>query len=146
MEASVGAAVPRAQADGCRCAPNKVEAQRIIAPRMYMNKLLLAFAVMNLFVGCAAHQSGPEQLENGVRFTLSAPRATSVAVAGSFNRWDPRRDLMSGPDHRGVWSITLPIPPGRYEYLFVINGEKWLLDPFAPSAIDGMDGKIPCWS
>ena len=106
-----------------------------------MNKYLLAFAVVMLVAGCAAHRPGPMQLENGVTFALSAPTATSVAIAGSFNRWDTRRDLLSGPDHRGVWSILLPLPPGRHEYLFFINGQTWMLDPSAPSTGDGMDGE-----
>jgi 1,4-alpha-glucan branching enzyme len=106
-----------------------------------MNKYLRAFAVVILAAGCAAHRLGPVQFENGINFTLSAPTATSVAIAGSFNRWDTHRDQLSGPDHRGVWSITLPLPPGRHEYLFFINGKTWMLDPSAPSTNDDMGGE-----
>ena len=106
-----------------------------------MKKLLLAFVVLNHLVGCGAHHPGPEVLDNGVRFTLSAPTAKSVAVAGSFNQWNPRQNMLSNPDQRGVWSITLLIPHGRHEYLFVINDEKWMPDPFAPSVSDGMGGE-----
>jgi len=92
-------------------------------------------------IGCASHHQGPEAVENGVRFTLSAPMARSVAIAGSFNRWDSHRDMLIPADGRGFWSITLPLPPGRYEYRFVINGETWVLDPAAPEIDDGMGGK-----
>jgi len=97
--------------------------------------------ILNHLVGCVAHHAGPEVLDNGVRFTLSAPTATSVAIAGSFNRWNPHQNLLSGPDQRGVWSALFFIPPGRHEYLFVINNEKWMPDPFAPSVSDGMGGE-----
>jgi 1,4-alpha-glucan branching enzyme len=72
---------------------------------------------------------------------LSAPTARSVAVAGSFNRWDRSQNLLSRDDTRGVWSITLPLSPGRYEYQFILNDETWMLDPAAPVVDDGMGGK-----
>ena len=93
-----------------------------------MKILLLAFVVLGQIVGCVAHHPGPELLDNGVRFTLSAPLAKSVAIAGSFNQWNPHQDMLSDP-------------PGRHEYLFVVNDEMWLPDPFAPSISDGMGGE-----
>jgi 1,4-alpha-glucan branching enzyme len=122
-------------------APDAVPAELILVLRKLMKIYLFALAVVILAAGCAAHRLGPVQLENGINFTLSATTATSVAIAGSFNRWDTHRDLLSGPDHRGVWSITLPLPPGRHEYLFFINGTTWMLDPSAPSTNDGLGGE-----
>src|SRR5574340_542426 len=76
-----------------------------------------------------------------VTFSLSAPRAASVTIAGSFNQWDPVRDALLGPDRSGNWTITLRLAPGRYEYLFLINDREWTPDPRAPSADDGMGGR-----
>jgi len=105
-----------------------------------MNKLLPLFVALIMFLSCATHQRGPAVSDNGIRFTLSAPTATSVAIAGNFNRWDPHRSALSGPDGSGNWSITLHLPPGRHEYLFIVNGETWLLDPNAPASDDGLGG------
>lgn len=76
-----------------------------------------------------------------VLFSLRAPSASSVSVAGSFNRWDPASHRLAGPDGEGRWTITILLPPGRHEYLFVINGADWLPDPLALSADDGMGGR-----
>jgi 1,4-alpha-glucan branching enzyme len=92
-------------------------------------------------VGCSSAPRGPELLPEGVRFTLSAPDAKSVAITGSFNRWDPRGQPLSGPGRRGVWSITLPLPPGRYEYAFIVNNTVWTTDPGASVVDDGFGGK-----
>ncbi|MBI5672411.1 MAG: glycoside hydrolase family 13, partial [Nitrospirae bacterium] len=32
----------------------------------------------------------------------------------------------------GVWTATIPLKPGRYQYMFVIDGKQWIADPLAP--------------
>jgi len=76
-----------------------------------------------------------------VAFSFSAPRALSAALAGSFNHWDPSRHHLQGPDRNGTWTITIQLPPGRYEYLFVIDNNRWELDPAAATTDDGMGGR-----
>jgi cyclomaltodextrinase / maltogenic alpha-amylase / neopullulanase len=102
-----------------------------------------AFVVLFVlfFTGCAVGHRGPEPVDGGVRFSLHAPAAKSVAISGSFNRWDTTKDLLAGPDSSGGWSIVLPLPEGRHEYLFIMNGETWLVDPAVPSVDDGLGGK-----
>lgn len=75
-----------------------------------------------------------------VRFELVAPGARLVAVAGSFNGWRPEELLMSrGPG--GVWAVTTPLQLGRYQYQFVVDGERWIPDPGAHAqADDGFGG------
>jgi len=91
-----------------------------------------------LLAGCpSAHRhdrDGPPALS----FSITAPNARTVAVAGSFNRWDPNSHPLSGPDRLGRWTVTVDLPPGRYEYLFVINSDTWVLDPAAPSVENGL--------
>ncbi len=77
----------------------------------------------------------------GVVFSFYAPQATSVAIAGSFNAWDIRKDRLSGPDKKGLWEIFLPLPAGRYEYLFVVNDKDWEPDPETPQVDDGFGRK-----
>lgn len=58
-------------------------------------------------------------------------KAHTVTIAGDFNGWDPQANALEDPDGDGVWTTTLKLPPGRYEYMFVLDGEKWLPDPNA---------------
>jgi 1,4-alpha-glucan branching enzyme len=106
-----------------------------------VRKTIFIILVLVHFAGCAAAPRGPELLDSGVRFTLSAPGAESVAITGTFNRWDPRGQELSGPDSSGVWSITLPLGPGRYEYAFIVNNTEWTTDPGMPFVDDGFGGK-----
>ncbi len=81
----------------------------------------------------------PEEVKGGFIFRYYAPSARQVTLAGSFNNWggtkgggryDPGIDPMSDPDGDGVWSIVVPLAPGRYQYKFVIDGgTRWEEDP-----------------
>ncbi|MDQ3810147.1 MAG: isoamylase early set domain-containing protein [Chloroflexota bacterium] len=67
-----------------------------------------------------------------VQFVLVAPSAAHVSVVGDFNDWDPRATPLHPVAGGGVWSVTVPLPPGRYEYAFVVDSTTWLADPSAP--------------
>lgn len=67
------------------------------------------------------------------RFVFVAPSAKEVALVGDFNNWDHgRAPLTKVTDGSGMWSIDVPLKPGRYEYLFLIDGKTWTPDPVAP--------------
>jgi 1,4-alpha-glucan branching enzyme len=105
---------------------------------------MLKFIFIILFcltASCVQKLPTPEVLSNGIRFSFFAPSAKSVAIAGSFNRWNPENDKLTGPDKKGVWRITLPLSEGRYEYRFIINDSEWVLDPSIPSVDDGLGGE-----
>jgi 5'-AMP-activated protein kinase regulatory beta subunit len=71
----------------------------------------------------------PANGKKRVNFSLHAPQADQVCLAGSFNDWDPvARPLKS--DKQGTWKTWLNLPPGQYEYRFVVNGQ-WQEDPSA---------------
>ena len=109
-----------------------------------MKPRLVIISIMffcSLLAACGPKHPGPEMTKEGVYFTFSAPKAKSVAITGSFNAWDIRKDRLSGPDKHGVWSIVLPLRDGRYEYLFVINEKNWQPDPFVPEVDDGFGKK-----
>lgn len=62
-----------------------------------------------------------------VTFSLDAPHAAEVRVAGTFNGWDPAR----GPLKRkgeGNWVLVQYLSPGAHEYRFVVDG-TWMTDP-----------------
>jgi hypothetical protein len=70
-----------------------------------------------------------------VQFVVEAPEARSVAVAGDFTRWSPDGTL-EDPDGDGVWTGRLPLRPGVHEYMFVVDGERWITDPRADRWVD----------
>ena len=68
-----------------------------------------------------------------VTFVLVAPQARSVALAGDFNDWDAARVLMRR-EASGLWTVDVPLAPGRYRYVFVVDGRRFVADPAAPRA------------
>lgn len=72
-----------------------------------------------------------------VTFTLAAPGAASVYLAGDFNDWDETcaMDMKAG----GKYSKTLMLLPGRYEYKFRVDG-RWQCDPENPMQCDNVHG------
>ena len=65
--------------------------------------------------------------------------ARSVALVGDFNDWDASRSPLVEVSP-GVWSITLPLQPGRYQYQLVIDGARRIADPSAQQSIDSEFG------
>jgi len=64
-----------------------------------------------------------------VTFSIKAPNAGKVNLAGSFNGWDQKTiKLKKGSD--GVFSITIPLKAGTYHYKFIVDG-NWKADPEA---------------
>lgn len=72
-----------------------------------------------------------EASEALVRLALPAEGAESVAVAGDFNDWRTDDVFLEDPEGDGVFVGTLRLPPGSYAYMFVIDGERWVTDPYA---------------
>ena len=63
-------------------------------------------------------------------FSLDAPQAKEVFLAGDFNHWQINdRDKMDLKD--GRWVKRLELKPGSYRYRFVIDG-RWHQDPENP--------------
>lgn len=58
-----------------------------------------------------------------VDFTLWAPDAKEVKLAGTFNNWDPDAQPMERALN-GDWKTCLMLEPGTYEYRFLVDG-KW---------------------
>jgi len=79
-----------------------------------------------------------------VKFSLKLndTQAHIVAIAGDFNDWNPQANLLEDQNGDGIWTGTLKLEPGKYEYMFVLDGEKWLPDPNALRyAKDGFGNK-----
>lgn len=78
--------------------------------------------------------AGVSGADGGVEFTYEDPSAGSVSLAGDFNNWNMNADKMT-QDEDGVWRIVVDLPPGEYEYKFVVNGSEWIADPDNPRVV-----------
>jgi 1,4-alpha-glucan branching enzyme len=67
------------------------------------------------------------------RFTVKAPHAKRVSLAGDFNNWRHNELRLLKAEAKGVWTVTVPLSPGRYKYMFVVDGKQWQTDPLAES-------------
>jgi hypothetical protein len=84
----------------------------------------------------AATQSGGEKVY--VQFRLQTAEATDVRLAGSFTQWQPQYQLHETAP--GLWTVTLPLAPGVHDYAFIIDGQRWVTDPYAAAVQDGFGG------
>lgn len=111
--------------------------------------LYVALAACALFVlpwiATTRLQAPPERVASAdvhappvfVQFRLQTD-ASRVQLAGSFTNWEPRYDLQqAGP---GVWSVTVPLDDGVHDYAFIVDGQEWRADPYAPHVSDGFGG------
>jgi len=131
-----------------RPAASRWLADLLLAPRTLRWNLASAMAVVCLVAAAAGaiftsvaservtNPAGSASVGNElarpvlVRLVVVQPAANTVEVAGDFNGWDPgRTPLEQAPG--GAWTVTLPLEPGRYEYMFVVDGKEWIIDPFA---------------
>lgn len=73
-----------------------------------------------------------------VQFRLQASGASRVRLAGSFTNWEPLHELHEAAP--GLWTVTLPLRLGVHDYAFLVDGEQWVPDPYAPHVDDGFGG------
>ena len=88
--------------------------------------------VSNLQATAESAAPGPEVTQ----FVLIAPDAESVTLVGDFNDWSASATRLVRQAGDGVWWVNIALPPGRYRYAFIVDGEKWRSDPNAPAAED----------
>lgn len=93
--------------------------------------LFLLAAASGLFIGCAGHAGvNPVPSDDTiVHFSYVSAAAASVCITGDFNGWSENTDCLRRTGN--TWSIALHLPPGRYQYAFIIDGRTWRKDPTA---------------
>ena len=64
------------------------------------------------------------------------PGARSVEVVGSFNDWSRGVLHLNDDDGDGIWHAKAVLPAGQHEYMFVVDGERWVPDPLAGRYVD----------
>ena len=76
------------------------------------------------------------------RFQPVIGGVSSVAVAGDWNGWNATANPMADGDGDGIYEATLEIAAGPHQYKYVVNGDQWFTDEFAPgTSDDGFGGK-----
>lgn len=70
------------------------------------------------------------------QFVLDAPDAARVSLVGAFNSWDGDATPLVRDPATGLWTVTVPLVPGRHVYAFMLNDSTLTLDPRAPETRD----------
>jgi 1,4-alpha-glucan branching enzyme len=91
----------------------------------------------NMIKGNSTIKSRKNLGKRKVDFTLYAPEAREIFLAGDFNRWNTQ-SLRMKRDKKGIWKLKTPLPPGRYEYKFYVDsnwfegstGTEQVFNPF----------------
>jgi 1,4-alpha-glucan branching enzyme len=117
-----------------------------------MLKTILILIGCVLLAGCSyfaprTQATGPEAEEAQVVFTFYRPSAKRVQLAGDWpeNNWargdgavgEVNIGLMSSEKGDGMWAIKVPLRPGRYRYLFLVDEVSWHTDPGNPEEVEG---------
>jgi len=63
------------------------------------------------------------------QFVFRSATARRVSVVGDFNEWNAARARMTREAAGDLWSVTIPIAPGRHTYGFMVNDSTFMLDP-----------------
>jgi len=86
-------------------------------------------------------RASPSHQEVVIHFRDAA--ASDVRIAGDFNGWVPDKGVRSLIENDGrdrVWTKVLRLPPGTYQYRYVVDGE-WREDPHNPERAPGPTGR-----
>ncbi len=105
--------------------------------------LALAAAVALLTLVPIDEGNGPVlgEHEGIAQFVGRFPDAQTVHVVGSFNDWRTGTIPLEDRDHDGVWRATVVLPTGTYEYMFVVDGERWVTDHLADRLVEDDFGR-----
>ena len=66
-----------------------------------------------------------------ITFSFGDQQANSVSLTGDFNQWNRTSHPMKDCG-KGIWQKIMMLPPGEYEYKFVVDGQ-WRTDPNNPN-------------
>ena len=78
------------------------------------------------------------------QFVFNSRTAHRVSVVGDFNGWKSDSAPLTRSPDGDLWSVTIPIMPGRHTYGFMVD-DVFVLDPRALKARDadlGADASV----
>ena len=89
---------------------------------------------------CAAKKCAAKKVAaKSVTFTVHAEKGKAVYLAGEFNEWNPTAKKMAYQAKSGLYSATVKLAAGTYQYKFVIDG-TWCADPENVNAVPNDQG------
>jgi hypothetical protein len=107
---------------------------------------IVMFIVGSLLFGAAVWLKSRGR---GLKFRLTRPDAREVSVVGTFNNWGDvggrRRHRMWRPPLSSTWRLSVVLPAGRYEYLFLVTtaaGTEWVPDPGSAARVPNPYGGV----
>jgi hypothetical protein len=120
---------------------------RAVRIRPAVGALALAASLAILFLLPSEAPIAPPPIAMGpaqvvTRFVLIAPEASSVHLTGDFISWSREGIALEDLRGTGVWTTDVTLPPGVYQYTFVVNGTEWVPDPRAVSQVDDGFGQV----
>ena len=75
-----------------------------------------------------------------VRFVFVGD-ARTVSLVGDFNGWRAEATPLEPAGPARAWVVTVPLARGRHEYAFIVDGKRWVADPYAQARADDFDTK-----
>ncbi|HEY9230257.1 MAG TPA: isoamylase early set domain-containing protein [Gemmatimonadaceae bacterium] len=73
-----------------------------------------------------------------VRFVFVGD-AKTVTLVGDFNGWQREATPLVPVSGARSWTVSVTLPRGRHEYAFIVDGQRWVADPYAPATSDDFD-------
>ncbi len=70
------------------------------------------------------------------QFVFRGEGAHHVALVGDFNGWNAKATPLTRAPGSDLWSVTVPLMPGRHAYAFMVDDTAFVLDPQAPVSHD----------
>ena len=86
-----------------------------------------------------AKKAAPKAATKNVTFTVHADKGKAVYVAGEFNKWNPTAKKMAYKAKGGLYTATVKLAAGTYQYKFVIDG-TWCADTENANAVANDQG------
>ncbi len=85
-----------------------------------------------------------EALQVPTQFVFEHADAESISLVGDFNDWKGEATPLTKLPN-GLWTATVPLPPGRHVYSYLVDGTLLVADPRAPKSGDadyGNEGSV----
>jgi hypothetical protein len=82
-----------------------------------------------------ASAAAADALPIPTQFVFEGRNAKRVALVGDFNGWDESSAPLQREHGSTLWSVTVPLLPGRHVYAFLVDS-VWTTDPHAPVTHD----------